>query len=163
MSLPLDKRKPYGTITPPFWGASISQRGSDGRERYYRQDGTRVMILGEEPDPDIKGSPPPPPGTPAEATAPPAAKKAPPPKKKGKQPPKATVTRKGIVTEVEALDPNAPDITLAAWAKGDAKRPFEDVRVQIKDELDVDVEDEVEAASALIKAGVVKVAEVKVV
>jgi hypothetical protein len=47
----IDKSKAHNIITPAYEGATMSQRGSDGRERFYNQEGRRVWLKDEPPDP----------------------------------------------------------------------------------------------------------------
>lgn len=167
--VPFNQHRAHGTIHPTeprtaFDGTTVAvsfeQRGLDGVTRMYgpAPDYKRVLTDGQKlEDVDAvkdavraKG---------AAAAQKSAAKKA--GAKAAAPQAKATgrfaQMKGGDHTPDRAEGPDADaGPTLAEWAKGDAEIPFAEVQRRIKDEFDADVEDESQAAEALVANGVVE-------
>lgn len=55
----LDRSRDYASVHGDFHGASFAQTGSDGVLRHYANDGSRVYLPGETPDPATPARPAP--------------------------------------------------------------------------------------------------------
>lgn len=169
-----NERRAFGTIHPtePRKAAdgttvavSFEQRGVDGITRMYgpAPDYLRVLVDGQtlEDIEEVRTT------TKAKADA---AKKAAADKaaKKSAAPDKPKATGRfaqlagGDNTADKADGKPSDSASLAEWAAGDAEIPFADVRRRIKEDYDVDVSDENEAAEVLVANGVIEAGDVMV-
>lgn len=173
--VPFNQHRAYGTIHPTeprtaFDGTTVAvsfeQRGLDGVTRMYgpAPDYKRVLTDGQKLE-DVESVKAAVKAKGAAAAQKAAAKKA--GSKASAPQPKAT----GRFAQMKGGDHTADRAegaagaagpTLAEWAKGDAEIPFADVQRRIKEEFDLDVEDESQAAEALVANGVVEQDDVMV-
>lgn len=171
--VPFNPNRVFGTIHPAeprtahdgtTVAVSYEQRGLDGVTRMYgpAPDHKRVLVAGQKmEDVDaVKAE--------VKAKAAEAAQKSASKKAAGKKAPAPEATGRfaklkgGDFTSDKAEAAGTQPASLAEWAKGDAEMPFADVQRRIKEQFDIDVEDETQAAEVLVANGVVEMDDVMV-